>query len=230
MQLKLPSGITCEIRNIKGAEEDILASPEHVKSGEAVDMVLSACILDLGGSGKPSVDVTRKMLQCDRMYVLTMLRKLTYGDGVDFETTCPVCQSTNQSSISIEQDILPTNIDLAQDKNGLPVTEREYMTPSGKKCVLRMLTGREELALMKLGRRAEISDIMRMRMLSVDGKPVTTVTLKELDGADRMALRRQMFMKDAGLDTEIRIVCKTCSISYSVRLETQSPFLLPAMS
>ena len=101
----LPSGLEAEIREMTGAEEEILTNPRLIRSGEAINRVLENCVLRLGDNDKPSAGDMLDLLSGDRLFLLVKLRQVSLGDEVKLELVCPntTCREVDVVSINIEE-------------------------------------------------------------------------------------------------------------------------------
>ena len=101
----LPSGIDIELREMTGAEEEILTNQRLIKSGEAINRVLQNCITKLGDEEKVSQDMVLDLLSGDRLFALVKLRQISLGDEVELESICSNagCRMTNYLTVNLEE-------------------------------------------------------------------------------------------------------------------------------
>ena len=99
----LPSGIDIELREMTGAEEEILTNQRLIKNGEAINRVLLNCITSLGNEEKVAMDAVLDLLSGDRLFALVKLRQISLGDEVDLEPTCPNtgCRMSNFVTVNL---------------------------------------------------------------------------------------------------------------------------------
>lgn len=218
----LPSGIEAELREMTGAEEEILTNPRLIRSGDAINRVLENCVLRLGENDKPSSKDVLDLLSGDRLFLLVKLRQVSLGDEVTLELTCPnpTCREVNTVVINLE------------DLEVTPYTEEREFTltlpGSGKVVRFRHLDGHMEKRLASL-KEANISSAMLMRLIDVDGKAPSKKLISDLSLRDRNALREAMRESDAGIDTMIEVDCAVCGTRIRTRLETEPSFLFPGV-
>lgn len=77
-----------EIRELSGADEDILASQGDVFM--RFNRLISGCLLSV--DGVPGHVLADHLTAVDRLFILIAIRRVTLGDDWQFESTCPVCK------------------------------------------------------------------------------------------------------------------------------------------
>ena len=78
-----------ELRHLTAADEDILTSRSLLRSGKAIDAVISACLAD------KRINV-EEFLSGDKNAVVTFLRVSGYGSDYEVEMDCPGCGETTK--------------------------------------------------------------------------------------------------------------------------------------
>ena len=219
---ELPSGTELELREMTGAEEELLTNQRLIRSGEAINQVLRNCFVRLGEKTAPDLSEVMNLLSGDRLFALVRLRQISLGDEVDLELSCPnsACRMTNFVTINLE--------DLKVTLYG---EEREFAfkRPGSKKTVLfGYLDGHKEKRLASL-REPNISSAMLIRILDIDGKAPSKKSLAEMSMRDRNALRQEMSRVDAGIDTSVETECDGCGTKIRTRLEAEPAFLFPGV-
>jgi hypothetical protein len=218
----LPTGLEAELREMTGAEEEILTNPRLIRSGEAINRVLENCVLRLGENEKPSAADMLDLLSGDRLFLLVKLRQISLGDEVKLELVCPntTCREVNVVTINIEElEVTPYT------------AEREFsITLPGSKSTVRFrhLDGHMEKRLASL-KEATISSAMMMRVVDVNGKPPSKKLIADLSLRDRNALREAMRESDGGIDTTVEVDCVACGTRIRTRLEAEPGFLFPGV-
>lgn len=216
----LPSGIPCDLRELTGAEEELLTNPKLLKSGDAINQVLRNCLLSLGDTTEVSMTHVLDLLAGDRLFLLVKLRQISLGDEMTVTLICPnpPCQATNQVAINL--DDLPVT----------PYTEQREFTStlpgSGQTVRFIHLDGHMEKRLAALPE-ATLSQAMLIRLREIDGTPPTKKTLTDMGLKDRQALRQAMLEADAGIDTVIAMTCEGCGTPVRTRIEGTPNFLFP---
>ncbi|MHB9023436.1 MAG: T4 family baseplate hub assembly chaperone [Armatimonadota bacterium] len=216
----LPSGVPCELRELTGAEEELLTNPKLLKNGDAINQMLRNCLVSLGEKGEVSLTDVLDLLAGDRLFMLVKLRQISLGDEVTVALTCPNphCRATSQVPVNLED---------------LPVTpyppEREFSTVlpgSGQTVRFVPLDGHMEKRLAALPE-ATLSLAMLIRIREIDGVAPTKKTLTEMALKDRQALRQAMLAADGGIDTTIESTCDGCGAPVRTRVESAPDFLFP---
>lgn len=77
----LPSGPEIELREMTGAEEELLTNQRLIRKGESINQVLKNCILRIGENVEPSMQDALDMLSGDRLFVLVRLRQISLLPG-----------------------------------------------------------------------------------------------------------------------------------------------------
>ncbi|MCK7511757.1 MAG: hypothetical protein MZV70_52080 [Desulfobacterales bacterium] len=86
---ELPSGIEIELREMTGAEEELLTNQRLIRTGDAVNQALKNCIVRLGDNDEPTVKDVLDLLSGDRLFILVRLRQISLGDEVELELDLP---------------------------------------------------------------------------------------------------------------------------------------------
>lgn len=218
----LPSGEEIELREMTGAEEELLTNQRLIRSGDAVNQVLANCIVRIGENEDISAKLILDMLSGDRLFTLVKLRQISLGDEVELDLTCPnaACRTKNSVTINIDD---------------LPVTpygeEREFvfsLPASGAKVRFGYLDGHKEKRLAQI-EEPSISSAMMIRILDIDGSNPSKKALNEMSMRDRSALRQEMLRVDAGIETAIELDCDSCGMAIRTRLEAEPSFLFPGV-
>ena len=219
---QLPSGDEIELREMTGAEEEILTNQRLIRSGDAVNQVLANCTLRIGESDEIGNKVVLDMLSGDRLFTLVKLRQISLGDEVELELSCPnpTCRAKNRAIINID--------DLSVTPYG---EEREFvftLPASGAKVRFGYLDGHKEKRLAQM-QEPSISSAMMIRILDIDSNSPSKKALAEMSMRDRSALRAEMLRVDAGIDTTIECDCDSCGTRIRTRLEAEPSFLFPGV-
>jgi hypothetical protein len=128
------------IKYLTAEEDDILYSPDLIKSGKVLDVLLDKAVKD--------VDLRpENMLSGDRNFLLVQIRKTGLGnDYVPGEITCPSCGQVHEPTIDLDK-LGAKPLEIMPDDSG----EYEVQMPIMKMNVkFRLLTGRDEKRLAKL--------------------------------------------------------------------------------
>lgn len=219
---ELPSGGEVELREMTGAEEELLTNQRLIRTGGAVNQVLKNGIVRLGDNDKPSIEDVLDLLSGDRLFILVKLRQISLGDEVELELTCasPACGATNPVAIHIDE--------LEMTPYG---KEREFafvLPGSGRTVRFGYLDGHKEKRLAAL-KEPSISSAMLIRLIEIDGAAPSKKLMNEMKLGDRSALRQEMLRVDAGIDTLVEVHCESCNAPLRTRLEAEPGFLFPGV-
>ena len=217
----LPSGVEIELREMTGAEEELLTNQRLIRSGDAINQVLKNCILRIGENTGPAMKDVLDLLSGDRLFVLVRLRQISLGDEVELALHCPspACHETSHTVVNLEGlEVTPYG----------PAREFEFHLPgSGQLVRFGYLDGHKEKRLAAL-KEPTISSAMLMRILTLGGAAPSKKMLAEMAMKDRAALRAEMARVDGGIDTVVEMECEACGAPLRTRLEAEAPFLFPA--
>jgi len=217
----LPSGIPCALRELTGAEEELLTNAKLLRSGDAVNQLLRNCLVQLGENADVTMNNVLDLLAGDRLFILVKLRQISLGDEMTLRLTCP---NANCQGISL----VPINLE------DLPITpypaEREFtctLPGSGQVVKFGYLDGHKEKRLAALPE-ATISQGMLIRILDIDGAAPNKKTVTEMSLKDRQALRQAMLTVDGGIDTTVDTTCEHCGQPIRTRVEADASFFFPS--
>ncbi len=219
---ELPSGAEVELREMTGAEEELLTNQRLIRTGNAVNQVLRNGIVRIGDNEAPSIEDVLDLLSGDRLFILVKLRQISLGEEVELELACvsPACGATNPVAIDIET--------LETTPYG---KEREFafeLPGSGRTVQFGYLDGHKEKRLAAL-KEPSISSAMLIRLVDIDGAAPSKKLMNEMSLGDRSALRQEMVRVDAGIDTTVEVDCETCNARIRTRLEAEPGFLFPGV-
>ncbi|CAM2066712.1 hypothetical protein SCOR_15135 [Sulfidibacter corallicola] len=217
---ELPCGLEAEIREMTGAEEEILTNQRLIRNGSAINQVLKNCLVRLGDNDSPTMNDVLDLLSGDRLALLVELRRVSLGSEVELELVCtnPTCREAN-----------PFTVDLGalETKPYGDAREFEFTLPSSNRTVrFRYLDGHMEKRLATL-KEPSIASAMTMRIIDIDGKPPSKRVMQDMSLRDRQALRAEMDRVNAGIDTAITVDCEACGERLRTRLEAEPGFLFP---
>jgi hypothetical protein len=216
----LPSGRACILREMTGAEEELLTNTRLMKSGDALNQVMRNCLVSLDEHTEVTITNVLDLLAGDRLFILVKLRLISLGDEVTVALACPRCRTTTLVPVTLED---------------LPVTpyspEREYTTAlpgSGRTVRWVPLDGHMEKRLVAFPDSYQ-SQAMLMRIREIDGAPPTKKTLAEMLLRDYNALYAAMLAAEGGIDTVVSSACDGCGTLVRTRIEGEKDFLYPSL-
>lgn len=216
------------VRAMTGEEEQILATPRYVKRGKAIDMIFRRCI-------KENIN-TEELLSADRTHLLIFLRGISYTPEYDVEIKCPNCSMKFAHVIDLNE----MNVESCPDSFGpeslsgvLPVSKFKYR--------YRLATGQDEQEIsnyrekriQQWGGQSEDDTLLYRTALLLDEiqgvsmKRELAMLLKKLPIQDVGHLRNEINTPPFGVDTEIPILCPSCSEEFKLDLPLEANFFFP---
>lgn len=216
------------VRAMTGEEEQILATPRWVKKGKAIDMIFRRCI-------KEPIN-TENLLSSDRTHLLIYLRGISYTPEYDVEIKCPHCSIQFAHVINLDElEVQTCPDDFAPESltGVLPVSKFRY--------TYRLATGQDEqdVSLYRERRIREWGDqsdddtlLYRTALLleEIEGvvmKKELALLLKRLPIQDVGHLRNEINTPPFGVDTELTILCPSCTESFKIDLPLETNFFFP---
>lgn len=219
------------IREIRGTEEDIIAN-ESVNAGMTFHRILVNCTESFATKDNSVVVTDRKTINklhedmsiSDRIYMLLMIRTISVEDGHIFRFN---------AKCSNPQCARKTLINCAVDLGGLKVNKMynpmeriyDYESKYGKVYRCKVRTALDDLNQGTVNKENQATEIIKSRVLDVDGKPATYKILKQLSFKERSDLRKMFDKKEGGVETQVDIKCDSCGLEFSTELDiTQGDF------
>lgn len=224
MRVKTPSGLTVEVRKLKGAEANILADRKAARKGQVFDKILRACVTSIldpgpykaaeGGSDTFNWD---PVLVCDRFYILVAIRVATHGSSYVFNVPCSKCDEDFEWEIDIYSDL--EIFDLPESTiQKIAAGDNEFETTVGDdKITFRLMTGKDERAVglkAKEYRAERWTFSVASRIHKVNGKRVAfdeaMQYAAEKDFDEQLSLIGKFEEVDGGIDQLINVECPEC--------------------
>jgi hypothetical protein len=208
-------------------EEKILSTPRLVKSGQALNKIYEACILE----DIPAV----KLLAPDRIFLLFYIRGISYGPDYEVELKCPQCEQTFNEDINLNT----LNIEFAPD--GFTGESHAVLPSSGLNVWYRVSTGEDEINLSRtkemmaknfsnLGTDDSIirkNVLMINRIEGITNKIEIDKIVNELGVKDSGFLRDKINFPEFGPDTNIFMTCPSCYHEWTLDLPIDAGFFFP---
>ncbi len=222
--ITLPSGAMAEIRESGYEDDRILANPALQESGDAFDMWIASCTVNLNGKSPVEPEHIISLLVGDRIYLAIKIVQLSYGDQIEFDVDCPYDRTPNMCGVDIPEILKSYIAYPPPDKREFSFTLKSghvatYGFNTGLR--LRMLRSRKDLSIL---------DPIAMRLKSLDGTPAHEQTWNELCARDRADLMSEIIRTpEGGIDTTVRVTCKKCGKPFATLLEDNVGFFLPGL-
>lgn len=229
-----PTDGVLHIRTMTAKEEAILATPRHVKKGDAVNMIFKNCLME-------KIDPDN-LLTIDRTYLLIFLRGISYSPDYEVELRCTECGS-QKFPYTINLDTL--FVDHCPDDFG-PDKMVGVLPKTGFGFRYRLSRGRDEtqIAAHRERRIRQHGDsgnddtlLYRASLLieemtnpnggTLVGQTAILAVLEQLPIADAAYLRNLMSEPPFGVDTKCSIICPFCSCDFNADLPLEAGFFFP---
>lgn len=234
-----PSGLSGEIRGLKGKEGKLLADRNAARAGSTFEKLLSGCWLqtiDPGIYDLPegtAIDWA-KVLVADRFYALLEIRSVTFGDEYAFSVQCrnAGCRERFEWELSLRK--LPVRTLTDEAKAAFKAGNRfETTLPhDGRRVWFRLMTGADEAraaSVLKGSRDGMLLTALALRIVEIEGiaDKDKRAFLEEMEMADATALLDQFDAIDGGVETTIEVECPRCFGTQEIELPFERGFFLP---
>lgn len=209
---------TVKIKYLTTEEEDVLFSPELLRSGKVLDALLQIAVIDK--ELRPD-----DIIVGDRNYILIHLRKTGIGNiykpGM---VTCPSCNEEYEPEIDLEQ-LKVKKLEQMPDQDG----HYEFLLPTMKRTIkFRLLNGKDENriskslkgGLKKAGSykvSSSVTDRYRLQIVEVDGNkdPIyISRFISAMPMKDSVVFKEYVKIISPGVDFNYMFTCKSCGHSY----------------
>ena len=202
-----------KVKHLTTDSDDILTSPELIRNGKVLDVLLDNAIVDNNLSADD-------MIVGDRNAVLLFLRKEGFGDNYPVKMLCPNCGETFKEDVSISKLAVKELVE-APDENGLFAVQLPKTKWNIK---FRLLTGKDENFLTKKAETPKktkknvsysqlLSERYILQVMEINGvndklhikKAITNMPI-----SDSLFLREYMREIEPGVDMNYDFTCKHC--------------------
>lgn len=234
MHVKCPSGLTGEVRKLKGKEANNLADRRLSRKGETYDRILRGCWLNTEDPGpygrivQPGASSVPwgSILVCDRFYILAAIRVATYGPEYIFPTKCGEdgrggCGHKFEWEVNIETDLDVFDLPDASRAKIAAGDNRFTVTLQGVSYAFKLLTGDDERRSgqrLQKARDALVTTALAARIIEVEGleggRSAIPAYLEELDLDVQLELLEKFEEVDGGIDTDFEVECPRCENIY----------------
>lgn len=210
-----------QVRELNGEDEEALS--RLATPGKMLVAILDRAVVKVGDA-KPDRKVLDGLLSGDRDMLMLAIRRLTFGEQVEYTSPCDSCAEVSEFSIDLSKDI-PVRVLEDQSQRTFAVDcragEVKVTLPTG-------ITQRE---LMSANDKtmAEINTMLLTGcVLSIDGAPsLGASTVKRLGVMDRERITREIGERVPGPRfNEVKKECPKCGGEATLGLSLASLFLL----
>jgi hypothetical protein len=219
-----------EVRHLTAADEDILTSRALLRTGKAIDTMLSNVLMN------KSVNVN-DFISGDKNAILTFLRITGYGPEYDVEIDCPGCNE----SIKHQFDLTKLTMRfLDVDPMGAGENRFEFVLPSGVHIEFKLLNSAEDQQISdeqdKLKRTTNspleknITTKYKHQIISVNDKDDQTFINNFVDTMnlrDSRAFRTYLEEVEPDVDMKQDFKCRMCGHSEEVEIPVTVGFFWP---
>jgi hypothetical protein len=222
------------LRPMRGDDEEIILSPNLLRDGEAIEMILRRCIVF---EDRTALTDPLEMLSQDRIAALVVIRALTYGQYYECEVNCTRCGHAFESSVDLDNDI---DVHFCADPNLREPFEEVFPT-SGIKFTYRLPRGYDEREIVKhvnarrkkgkvKTEREDVTTVRASRLVTSIGgnsnKDDIEKILSVISLNDRAHLRQLFDYPPFGIDTRVNFDCPNCQAENKLRLPMGVDFFL----
>jgi len=208
---------TVKIKHLTAEDENILTSPDLIRNGKVLDVLLDNAIIDNSLTADD-------MLVGDRNAVLMYLRKEGYGDDYEVKINCPDCSEDFATIVKIS-DIESKNLESSPDSNGEFFVE---LPKSKWKVKFRLLNGKDENYLSQLSGKNKkgkkgvvysnlLTERFLLQIMEVNGnrdKLQIKKAISNMPAIDSLFLREYVGDVEPGLKLESNYTCTNCSHNF----------------
>ena len=210
-----------EVRHMTAADEDILTSRALLRTGKAIDTMLSNVLMN------KSINVS-EFISGDKNAILTFLRITGYGPDYDVEVDCPECNETIKHQFDLTKltmrflDVEP----IVAGENRF-----EFVLPSGIRIEFKLLNSAEDQKISdeqeKLKRTTNspleknVTTKYKHQIISVDDKEDQTFINNFVDTMnlrDSRAFRTYLEEVEPDVDMKQDFKCRMCGHSEEVEI------------
>lgn len=216
------------VRPMTGEEENILATPRYVKKGKAVDKIFENVIQE-------NIDTT-ELLSIDRSFLLIFLRGISYTPEYDVEVKCPSCDVKFNTMIDLnmmEVTMCPDDFGPDSLEGKLPRTGLDYKYRLSTGDDEQRVTRHREMHVKEFGDQREDDTLLYRSALLLEYIDEVTNTnellalLRDLPVEDVNFIRNMINEPPFGVDSEIGLVCPSCTSEFEIQLPMEASFFFP---
>jgi hypothetical protein len=183
-----------EVRELNGMDEEAVSKAGS--AGKALAAMLQRGVVSIGLT--PAVrDNLDQLLSGDRDALLIGIRRVTFGDSIEFEISCPQCKTELELSVDLIKDVPVKELDD-------PINDRTFTYVSKKlgAVVVGLPTGNVQKKLIENSDKtnSELNTILLAGCVkSINGEPsIGATTALTLGMADREAIINEILTRNPG--------------------------------
>lgn len=227
-----PTGLRGVVRNLKGAEANMLADKATARRLLTFDKILEACWIETAEGGQLTDRYMHdgkvqwgRVLLGDRFEVLLAIRIATLGPEYSFPHKCEGCSESFEWELDLEKDLRRQPYSAASIeayRHDQAITDK---LPDGKTFTFRIANGETEREAAKRAQKKRdelVTVAISERIVSIDGvgedKQSIRAYLEEIDMPDVYEIGETIDKHEGGIVTDIEIECEHCGHENLVRL------------
>lgn len=196
-----------EVRELNGMDEEAVS--KSGTPGKALAAMLQRGVISIGANPAEKADLDQ-LLSGDRDALLIGIRRVTFGDTIEFNMLCPHCDTELEISVDLNKDIPIKTLDD-------PINDRvfTYMSKKNGAIVVGLPNGITQKKLIENSDKtgSELNTILLSSCIkSVNGEPALgATTALSLGMADREGIINEIFKRTPGPRLgEVTTTCEAC--------------------
>jgi rubredoxin len=220
-----------QVKLLTAEEENILTSPDLIKNGKVLDVLLEHAIIDK--TLRPD-----DMLTGDRNAVLLALRSTGYGDDYPVKMVCPECSESFVENVKLST-LAYKELQGEADSNGEFLIKLPRMKADVK---FRLLNGKDETYLTKklesmrklkknVGHQNMLTERYIIQIMEFNGsrdKIVISNAISAMPISDSAYLREYISAVEPGVDMTHTFECKHCGEVYEDNVPITAKLFWPS--
>lgn len=212
------------VRELDGNDEEAIARVAGNFS-KTLDLTLQRGVVSVGPYPADKA-VLDGLLMGDRDALLVAIRRVTFGDEIEFnELTCPACNVEQSPTVSIKDDIPVTELENAYDNSVFDLTLK-----TGVLVQVALPTGSVQRALASLNERTEAAmntELLSKCVKSINGFPsVSREQVRSLKVKERQEIIKEIADRNPGPQLgEVKQPCSACGEDIPLPLSLAALFL-----
>lgn len=211
-----------EVKELNGSDEEAISRAGSL--GKSLTTILQRGVVSIGGE-PITKDTLDNLLAADRDALLLAIRKITFGESVEYRALCQNCGVEQTTEIHLEDDIVMQSLDN-------PITDRQWSveTKAGT-VILALPTGSTQKRLIEATDKttAELGTILLAGcVLTINDKvSVGASSVLKLGMGDREKLIEEIVNHNPGPRLgEVTKTCEACGESMETPLSLVALFRL----
>jgi len=227
------AGGKVEVFPMKTKQEELLAGRSEMIS--IINKLILACIPTIKEAGMNSLD----LLSGDRLFLLFMIRKFTYGPIYGFKIKCPGCDLPFRKEISIPDSLYVNELKEGDTQPFEVILEDEGKTKIG----FRLLTGHDEIEIDRYrsiafkrgvdGGDPSYTYTIARHVVTINGEDADPRKAKEfvdeMEGMNSSILQEAIRNKEPGVSRELEFECPQCGFDIDTLMPYTSEFFRPKL-